>query len=446
MLNKTLISDAHTWHQLFAFLQEAIEMRLKATVSGTEYTFPDIEQFVNDDLLAALPQNATISEVDLLALTLAMAPHMQPDLLFDLLSAHIPAGKEFPEMGLVRGKARELLFPTVDTLLYILAGKDLEMRLQLIRYFQTESALFRSEILDTEHVPAGEPRTSAKLLVDEEYLDLAMTGTVQKPRLGSGFPASLIKTELSWNDLVLPQKIRGQIAEISTWLQYNDMILGEWGLQGKVKPGYRVLFYGPPGTGKTFTVTVIGQQTGRDVYRVDLSLVVSKYIGETEKNLSRLFDKAANKDWILFFDEADAIFGKRTGVKDAHDKYANQEVSYLLQRIEAHPGLVILASNLKSNLDAAFTRRFQSMIEFEMPGVQERLALWKNMLPDNLTLEKGLELEDIARTYSLSGGNIVNIVLYICLQTAERNSTEVTRTDLIEGIRKEYTKEGRMFS
>ena len=131
-------------------------------------------------------------------------------------------------------------------------------------------------------------------------------------------------------------------------------------MRKRVKPGYRALFHGPPGTGKTLTATLLGKHTGRPVFRIDLSRVVSKYIGETEKNLSRLFDKAEHKDWILFFDEADALFGKRTEIRDAHDKYANQEVAYLLQRIESYAGLVILATNQRGNIDEAFLRRFQA--------------------------------------------------------------------------------------
>lgn len=172
-------------------------------------------------------------------------------------------------------------------------------------------------------------------------------------------------------------------------------------------------------------------------------MVVSKYIGETEKSLSRLFDKAINKDWILFFDEADSVFGKRTNVRDAHDKYANQEVSYLLQRIEAHPGLVILASNFKSNIDLAFTRRFQSMIEFEMPDYNERLRLWKNNLPENIGLESSISLEAIAKKYALSGASIVNIIQYACLRTLAGQDHIIKQAYLIEGIKKEYQKEGK---
>jgi SpoVK/Ycf46/Vps4 family AAA+-type ATPase len=173
----------------------------------------------------------------------------------------------------------------------------------------------------------------------------------------------------------------------------------------------------------------LGKYTNRDVFRIDLSLVISKYIGETEKNLSKLFDRAKNKNWILFFDEADAIFGKRTNIRDAHVKYANQEVSYLLQRIESHAGLVIFASNLKNNIDSAFTRRFNSIIEFENPSAEERLML-----------------EDLAMKYEVNGANIVNIIHYACLKTIESNSTTICYRDILSGIQKEYVKEGKMIN
>jgi SpoVK/Ycf46/Vps4 family AAA+-type ATPase len=218
----------------------------------------------------------------------------------------------------------------------------------------------------------------------------------------------------------------------------------EWQMKGKIKPGFRVLFFGPPGTGKTMTACLLGKYTGSDVFRIDLSLVFSKYIVETEKNLSKLFDKAANKDWILFFDEADSIFGKRTNVRDAHDKYANQEVSYLLQRIESHAGLVILASNMKNNIDSSFTRRFNTIVEFENPGVTEREQMWQNYIPSTVSLDPKISLKEIARRFEIAGANIVNIIHYAGLQTLENHSDFLSYDDLMKGIRKEYRKEGKM--
>src|SRR3546814_667886 len=257
------------------------------------------------------------------------------------------------------------------------------------------------------------------------------------------FPAEHITTPMEWEDLILNDKVWEQIRELESWINHYQMLMSGWGMGKKLKPGYRVLFYGPPGTGKTLTATLLGKYTGREVFRIDLSMVVSKFIGETEKNLAALFDKAQHKDWILFFDEADAVFGKRTGVRDAHDKYANQEVSYLLQRIEAHPGLVILATNFRNNIDQAFVRRFNSIVYFAPPSSGERLRLWKQSFPAALKLGDDVNLETISSGYELTGAHIMNIVQYLCLSALDRNTNCITHEDILRGIKRELEKEGK---
>src|SRR5690606_23710160 len=172
------------------------------------------------------------------------------------------------------------------------------------------------------------------------------------------------------------------------------------------------------------------------VYRIDLSQVVSKYIGETEKNLEKVFRKAENKNWILFFDEADALFGKRSLVQNAHDKYANQEVSYLLQRVEDFPGLIILASNFKSNIDQAFIRRFNAIIHFPMPNHLERHQLWKTSVPPKAELAEDVDLLALAGKYELSGSAILSVIHYASLQTIHRNSNRILSQDIQEGIKR----------
>jgi SpoVK/Ycf46/Vps4 family AAA+-type ATPase len=221
--------------------------------------------------------------------------------------------------------------------------------------------------------------------------------------------------------------------------------LNDLGLGKKLKPGYRSLFYGPSGTGKTLTATLLGKVTERDVYRIDLSMVISKYIGETEKNLEKIFQQAEHKEWILFFDEADALFGKRTKISDAHDRFANQEVSYLLQRVEDYAGVVILASNLRSNLDEAFTRRFQSIIHFPMPKPGERSRLWHNAFSEKTELDDKINLTEIAGQYELSGGTIMNVVRYATLMALKKGVRLIAIDDLLNGIRKEFQKEGKTF-
>jgi SpoVK/Ycf46/Vps4 family AAA+-type ATPase len=214
----------------------------------------------------------------------------------------------------------------------------------------------------------------------------------------------------------------------------------EWGMRGRLRPGYRAMFHGPPGTGKTLTASLLGRATGRDVYRIDLSAVISKYIGETEKTLALLFDQAQHRDWILFFDEADALFGKRTHVKDAHDRYANQEVSYLLQRVDEFDGLVILASNLRTNIDDAFLRRFNAVIRFPFPTAAERERIWQRHLPDHVSAELASQLAE----YELTGGNIVNVVQFAAIEAIARGADTIDIDDALRGIHREMEKEGKV--
>jgi SpoVK/Ycf46/Vps4 family AAA+-type ATPase len=234
-----------------------------------------------------------------------------------------------------------------------------------------------------------------------------------------------------------------QLNEIETWVTHHQKLMKEWGMERILKPGYKSLFYGPPGTGKTTTAALLGKKTNRDVYRIDLSQMVSKYIGETEKNLAKLFDRAENKEWILFFDEADALFGKRTSTRDAHDRYANQQISYLLQRIEDYDGLVVLATNLKGNIDDAFMRRFQSTINFPMPTAEERFKIWDNGFSKSVELDKTIDLMEIAKKYEISGGAIINIIQHCSLRALGRDSNLINQNDIIEGIRREYHKNRR---
>ncbi|VXB29505.1 ATPase family associated with various cellular activities (AAA) [Flavobacterium sp. 9AF] len=394
--------------------------------------------------LHQLIQQFELSETDILILALALVPHIQPNFLSSIMAEYLPNGGELPEFGGIKSKNHRGILPTGETLQFLIAGNDIDERLSFYNYIHNYSVLFKNNIVKLDDVPHGEPKMSGLLILDEEYVEISLSGKILKPQLSSNFPAKLIETDLEWEDLILNANTLKQIKEIETWLQFNDILLHDWNMKSKIKPGYRVMFYGAPGTGKTLTASLLGKYTGRDVYRIDLSMIISKYIGETEKNLSALFDKAINKDWILFFDEADAIFGKRTNVRDAHDKYANQEVSYLLQRIENHPGLVILASNFKSNIDSAFTRRFQSIIEFEMPLYNERIQLWENNLPKGIKMSKEVCIKELSKKYDITGANIVNIIQYACLKTIEEKNENIQLEHLIQGIKKEYLKEGKM--
>jgi len=299
--------------------------------------------------------------------------------------------------------------------------------------------------LNLEQTSSGEPSLSGPLRMNEDFVDYFTTGKVSKPTFSMNFPAKRVDTQLKWDDLVLPPETMEQLEEITTWLKHGETLMKDWELNKRVLPGFRALFYGPSGTGKTLTASLLGKISDKELYRIDLSMIVSKYIGETEKNLARVFDRATHKRWILFFDEADALFGKRTEISSAHDRYANQEVSYLLQRMEDYPGMVILATNLKNNLDDAFTRRFQSVIYFPVPGKEERVKLWNNAFPKQVTLHESVDLHEVADRYEMTGASIMNVVRYCSLMALNQDNEnyEITAGDIRKGIRKEFNKEGR---
>ncbi len=388
----------------------------------------------------------TLNHHETIILLTALAPHVQPALFDSAIQQYLPRGGEFPEFGGMKGTNTRYMLPTGDTVLFLLAGTDTEKRKQVTHYLGPGHWFSTQNVLFIEPVKEGEPRMSGKLIMQQEFIDLLTTGTVSKPTFGPDFPAKRVTTKMEWNDLVIAAKTERQMSDIKTWLQHNKTFLTDWKMDKRIKPGYRALFYGPSGTGKTLTATLLGKQFEQDVYRIDLSQVVSKYIGETEKNLEKIFLKAENKNWILFFDEADALFGKRSNVQNAHDKYANQEVSYLLQRVEDFSGLIILASNFKSNIDQAFIRRFNSVVQFAMPTPAERLLLWKTTLPPVAKLEDEVDLHALSNKYELSGSAIVNVIHYVALQAINRQSMVISKSDLLEGIRREHEKEEKVFS
>jgi AAA+ superfamily predicted ATPase len=392
-------------------------------------------------------RNNNLTSSEIIMLLVAFAPHVDPVFFDELIQTHLPSQGDFPQFGGVRGKNHRGFLPTAETVLFILAGDDLEKRFEFLDLFDKDHRLFTITVLSIDDVLTGEPQFSGRLLMAPEYIELFINGRITHPKFSMDFPAEYITTELTSDDLVLPQATNQQIAELENWIKHQDTIMNKWNMKRWVKPGYRALFHGPPGTGKTLTALIVGKKTNRDVFRIDLSMVVSKFIGETEKNLSQLFDRAKNKDWILFFDEADALFGKRTNVRDAHDKYANQEVAYLLQRIENHNGLIILASNFKINIDEAFIRRFQSVIYFPLPSAAERLLLWKKTLPSTTDQKRPSEsdLSAIAKKYEITGAGIVNVVQYCCLESMAKNSKEITSDQIKAGIEREYQKEGKVF-
>lgn len=255
-----------------------------------------------------------------------------------------------------------------------------------------------------------------------------------------------INVHYQWNDLVLPNEIEQQLRSICSQAHYGQQVFEDWGFAQKLPygRGLSAMFTGSPGTGKTMAAQVIANDLQLELFKIDLSGVVSKYIGETEKNLNRVFTEAKASNAILFFDEADALFGKRTDVSDAHDRYANIEVSYLLQKMEEYEGIVILATNLRNNIDDAFLRRIRFILEFPFPDTSNRLEIWQKSFPEKMPIDGEIDFQWLAERIKVAGGNIKNIVLNAAFSAAQNNQI-LNMSHLIEGCQQEFRKIGKLW-
>lgn len=401
------------------------------------------------------PENHTLTFNEEVVLLLALMPHISPHTLDTFFIQDKGLDRPYTEFGGWRGSSHNGFLPTGQTAVFLLTqlakkvGREEEksftfhlLPFSLLNLFSKDHWFHQNNILRLEGQGEGEPFLSGKLIVSDEVL-AKIQERKYEPEYNAGFPAKRITTPLDWEDLVLPYHLLEDLDNIICWIKNQKEIRKKWQLNKIIRQGYRCLFYGPPGTGKTLTATLLGKQNSLDVYRVDLSMIVSKYIGETEKNLAKIFDKAEHQNWILFFDEADALFGQRTETQSSNDRHANQEVAYLLQRIEDFPGIVILATNLKENIDEAFFRRFQSTLYFPVPDERLRYQLWKQMIPVTWLDNDREDLLHTAASYVLSGGNIVNIIQTCAIQLYQTNS-RLTLDIVKKAIRKELTKEGQI--
>ena len=394
----------------------------------------------NDGWLEDMTGRQSITFNERVIIMLALMPHVCPQALDIFFVQNKDFDRQYTEFGGWKGLSHGGFLPTGETASFIIAGEDVEKRKAVVRLFQRDHWFYTRNTLRLDGAGEGEPLLSGQLRVSEEFLSRVLLGTDFKPDYSTGFPAKRITTPLDWEDMVLAYDTQEALEEINTWIASHKVIMEDWGLERFLKPGYRALFYGPPGTGKTLAATLLGKKNGMDVYRVDLSMIVSKYIGETEKNLARVFDMAESRDWILFFDEADALFGKRTSTNTSNDRHANQEVAYLLQRIEDFPGTVILATNLRSNIDDAFSRRFQSVVYFPMPDEELRAELWRKMLPKHWLGEDEERLPRMAAETELSGGSITNVVRRCAIAMVRADIKVMTEDILTDALRKEAQK------
>lgn len=384
--------------------------------------------------------NLTMPERVMLALT--VLPHYAPERLIKamanfirgLVVAHSGAG------GFITQETHRFI-PTLSTVFFICNGYE---KMAMMRNFVDgilHGSLVKEQIIRF-HRPLRDTNNNSDIdLVPQlagEYVHHLLFGREVRPDFGDDFPARKIEPSIDVErKLVLPVHTAREVGLLRKAIEAVDISLSK----GKKVRGMPVLFFGRPGTGKTLTASSLGLLTGRPVFKIDLAQIVSKYIGETEKRLASVFDRADGKNWILFFDEADSLFAKRTGVSDAHDRYANLLTSYLLQRMEDYAGVSILSTNLRQNIDQAMTRRFVQVIGFPEPDHAEREKLWKTALPEGFDYEEGMQIKTLAQA-ELTGANIAMILKNCMLHSTGRHSSVILGNDIKYWTLQEFAKQG----
>ncbi len=415
-------------HWLTESVRHAVQVATGSSASDVVVTPPPL---AGDSWYGRLVGEAGLSDAERLITILALAPELGPGLLDQLRKE---AG---PILGGRDHGHNAGLVPTVQTALFALASNNLLYNLVGRRLFDEAGPLRARRLIRLDPAGPSEPLHSAALLPEPDVAEYVVSGRSSLPAFGEAFPARRLETRLEREDLILPANINQCLAEIGVWLDHNKELLDRF---RHVRPGFRALFYGPPGTGKTLAAALLGKERGLPVYRLDLSQVVSKYIGETEKNLERIFSMAQDREWILFFDEADALFAKRGDVNNANDRYANQGTAYLLQRLESFPGLVILATNLRNNLDKALARRLNLTVYFPLPDATTRRRIWETALED---LEPAPDYSyDRLASEELSGGQIVNVVARLALGAIQAGSNTVSADAITLALEQEHTRYG----
>ena len=385
------------------------------------------------------------SEEESMLLCLTLSATFAPELL-DLLSAAAKDSYMASSTGGFFTRGLPIFCPTVRTAVFLLAGCDLEKRAKYASYFHNRQSIFTSGIVLANPQSPFSVFLDHQLVFSDQFLGTILQGELPRLDADSGFPVRRGKGKHLLADVVLNDKTQLQISKLRLFAK-NMKKLWEINTEGKVRSNFISIFSGDPGTGKSHAAEAVGNEFGLPVYKVNFAQIVSKYIGETEKNLEKVFDRFDKQPSILFFDEAESIFSKRTEVGDSHDQHANNLQSYLLQKVEEFNGIIILATNVQNltqYFDRAFQRRFRLIVEFEFPDYPQRQEIWKKALFEPYTFEEGLT-ETLAKNYQLSGGSIYNVVSDGIIEALEKD-TEIITFELLEtALADEFKKTSRKF-
>jgi SpoVK/Ycf46/Vps4 family AAA+-type ATPase len=349
----------------------------------------------------------------------------------------------FKEFGVRFEGGLNKLTPSWQTVFFLSIGTQINKQFELLGYIHLDHRLYKEKLFVFPKDKQENPFLTPLLLNTDKLYEWVYPKQLRN-LADQSFSAHEISSDLDWSDLFLGKETEKGLQQLKLWLKHGEALQKDSKLSKYINPGIRVLFYGPSGTGKTLTASLLGKEFNLPVYRVDLSQMVSKWVGETEKNLARIFDIAEQHNWILFFDEADALFSKRGAVNSSNDRRANQEISYLLQRVENYDGTIIMATNMKDNIDDAFIRRFQLMIHFPIPSKTIREQLWRHILEDTFPINRDVDLTQIAADFELTGGSMKNIfrILMLELYDKTRKKQIITESCLLNCIYNELAKSG----
>lgn len=399
----------------------------KDSFDPSHFELIDLKNGAYSDLI----EKFNFSVVERVTLALSILVNIKPEVFDCFLRANPDTGKPFREFGGIINKNTFQFQPTLRTAIFLLSGGDSQQFILYQNILRSNNRLFTEQIVNL--YSEGEHHNylpDSLIQLDSAYADYLFAGDIPRLDSGSNFPAKLLETNKTFDDLVLKESAKQQLEPALNYVRVQQELYANKDVENKIKKGFVLLLHGPPGTGKTLTASIIGNELNTQVYQIDSSLVVSKYIGETEKNLERVFQRLEGKNCILFFDEADAMFGKRTEVLDSKDRYANQGVSYLLQRMEKFDGLIILATNFEKNFDDAFKRRILTKIHIGRPDVSERIQLWNNALPDGYSYPSKAFVEALSEHFAFTGANIA-VVVKMSVEKAFSVGTKVLTHELI---------------
>lgn len=450
MKSTELEAKAANVHQLsladeFTWIESLIKYRINE-LCGVEQDanlpkIPELEAGIHPYFDELMHNQANV--IERIALSLAFAATTAPHFLNYLYTKNQYTDRIFSEFGVVEGEAGQKLTPTWCTVFFLYMGSNVNAQFTLTEYMHGDHRLYKERQLVMPLEKTSNPFLT-QLIINSDVLYTWVYPQHLRKLADAYFPAHEISSSLDWDDLIIEDETNQGLRQLRLWLRYGETLLKHPKLSKYVNNGIRVLFYGPSGTGKTLTASLLGKEFALPVYRVDLSQMVSKWIGETEKNLARVFDMAEKQGWILFFDEAEALFSSRGEVNNSNDRRANQEVSYLLQRIENFDGTIIMATNLRDNIDDAFIRRFQLMVNFPIPNEETRQRLWEHLLKDTFPLEPNLSLSQLAAEFEITGGNMKNAFRALMLEIYDKPENErlVTREALYRAVRYECSKDG----